>query len=197
MESKPPQSTTVVVASLVARLQAGDPTARAQLIERCQHRIEALAHKYLRQFAAVRQISDTGDVRQVAAMRLMTTLENMTPNDARHFFALTSQQIRWTLLSMCREIERRADGLGAGTTLDPSEVEAPHATRNAHDARLELIALYEALDKLDKDLREVVDLYIIQELPRAEVAELLGISERQVNRLWLRAKVELGRLLTN
>jgi RNA polymerase sigma factor (sigma-70 family) len=57
---------------------------------------------------------------------------------------------------------------------------------------LEQVEVIEAIERLPDELREVVDLYVIQDLPRAEVAELTGVSERQVNRRWIRARLALA-----
>jgi RNA polymerase sigma factor (sigma-70 family) len=198
MQPKPNESTTIVISRALDRLKAGDEKARDELIERSQQRMLALSRRYLRRFESARQISDTLDVRQAAVMRLMTALKTVTPNDSRHFFALASQQIRWALLTLCREVQRRvATGGAADETLDPASLQAPDPTRDRPEAWIDFVSLHEALERIDQDLREVVDLYIIQELPRSEVAQVLGVSERQVNRLWLRARVELGRMLAN
>ena len=60
------------------------------------------------------------------------------------------------------------------------------------DWRLELM---EAVERLDRDEREVVDLLFFNGLTQLEAADLLGVDESTVKRRWARARVRLAKWL--
>jgi RNA polymerase sigma factor (TIGR02999 family) len=69
----------------------------------------------------------------------------------------------------------------------------------ALDAQLdEILAIDEALSRLDElnpRLRQIVDLRFFGGLPHEDVADVLGVSVRTVERDWLKAKLFLLREL--
>src|SRR5262245_53474222 len=153
-------STTAVVGNLIERLRCGDEAARGELIARSQVRLQVLARKHMRGYPRLRRVNDTMDILQSASVRLMTALKSVKPTDARHYFALASQQIRWTLLTLGDELWPSVDYADQS---GPADVSAP--TRHGPNRWVEFADLHDALEKLDAELREVVDLYITQELP--------------------------------
>jgi RNA polymerase sigma-70 factor (ECF subfamily) len=56
-------------------------------------------------------------------------------------------------------------------------------------------ALHEAVEKLPAELREVFGLTFYHGWTQAEIAELLGVSDWQVRRLWRRACLRLHEML--
>ena len=52
-------------------------------------------------------------------------------------------------------------------------------------------ALHEAVDRLPADRREVFDLTFYHGWTQSQIAELLGVSDRQVRRLWIDACLRL------
>ena len=61
---------------LVGRLRAGDAAAREELIRTSLGRLERLARKMLRRFPTVKRWEDTGDVLQLALIRLDCALRD-------------------------------------------------------------------------------------------------------------------------
>ena len=55
----------------------------------------------------------------------------------------------------------------------------------------ELIALDAALDRLDDQQRQVVECRFFAGLEESEIAEIMGISDRTVRRIWVRARARL------
>ena len=72
-------SQTQQIQSLIDRLQAGDLSARDELIRSACDRLMHLTRKMLRSYPRVKRWEETGDVFQNAAMRLYRTLQNVTP----------------------------------------------------------------------------------------------------------------------
>jgi DNA-directed RNA polymerase specialized sigma24 family protein len=88
----------------VARLAAGDLSARERILERCGTRLRLLARRMLRRFPEVHRHDDIDDVFQQAALRLHDALGDMprrgeTP---RSIMALAATQVRRTLLDLAR-----------------------------------------------------------------------------------------------
>lgn len=106
-----------------------------------------------------------------------------------HFFALCARAMRQIVIDHAR---RRAagkrGGLVAAVTFD--EADAPVA-----DDPAALLALDQALARLELDdprLVRLVELRAFGGLSMQEIAELLGVTVRTVQRDWLRARAWLG-----
>jgi RNA polymerase sigma factor (TIGR02999 family) len=112
----------------------------------------------------------------------------------RHFFGAAAQAMRRILLNRARDKKRlKRGGPGQATVpLESVEVIAP-----APDE--ELLAVDDALTRLaaqDPALAEIVSLRFFAGLAWAEIADLTGVPERELNRqwtfarAWLRAEME-------
>jgi DNA-directed RNA polymerase specialized sigma24 family protein len=73
------------------RVQAGDLSAREELLRSVGNRLERLARKMLGRFPTVRRWVETDDVLQSALVRLLRALEEVRPDSMRHFFALAAE----------------------------------------------------------------------------------------------------------
>jgi DNA-directed RNA polymerase specialized sigma subunit len=82
------------VADCLARLAAGDLTARDRILELCSDRVRHLAHRMLARFPNVRRWDDTDDVFQAAAMRLHRTLGQLPIDSPRAVLALAATEVR-------------------------------------------------------------------------------------------------------
>jgi RNA polymerase sigma factor (TIGR02999 family) len=105
-----------------------------------------------------------------------------------HFYGIAARAMRQILIDYARG--RRTGKRGAG---------AAHTTLSAaklgFEVRLdELLALNDALDrleKIDERLRKVVEFRFFGGLSEKEIAELLGVTERTVERDWVKARAWL------
>jgi RNA polymerase sigma factor (TIGR02999 family) len=115
--------------------------------------------------------------------------------DRRHFFAAASEAMRRILIENARRKNAQKRGGGAHhTELAESHIAAPSPPE-------ELLAMNEALEKLaaaDAPSAELVKLRYFVGLTQTEVAEILGMSRRDADRLWafarawLRTEMEKG-----
>jgi RNA polymerase sigma factor (TIGR02999 family) len=109
-----------------------------------------------------------------------------------HFFGAASRAMRQVLVDFARR--RRAAKRGGI---------AMHVTLEDGDALLEvqldeIIAIDAALDRLDavdERLRQIVELRFFGGFGEREVAELLGVTTRTIERNWLKARLFLLREL--
>jgi RNA polymerase sigma-70 factor (ECF subfamily) len=121
--------------------------------------------------------------------RLLKALRKARPTNARQFFALASQHMRWELNEMARRLDEQP---GAAPLLDES-VSAPTSSGSGltPDAR----RMLEEIDRLPEAERETFELVRIQGMSQAEAAGLLGVSAATVNRRLSRGLQQLAAAL--
>lgn len=108
--------------------------------------------------------------------------------DRKHFFTYAAKTMRHIIVDDARALhaERRGGDLDR-VTLDGDDGLPPPAT----GAETQVLAVHEALAELeavDPDLAELVEMRFFGGYEEAEIAELLGISERTVRRHWDKAR---------
>lgn len=185
----PPSFRTVYLHKLTDDWRGGDRNAADELLRAVSTRLDRLARKMLRNFPHVRDDYDTADVLQGACMRLLAALRTVVPNSTREFFGLSALQIRRELLDLARSQARRPV-----VALEQAEVIVDQ--RPTNDADLDAWAsFHEAVDRLPTEEREVVGLVFYHGWTQQQVAELLGVSDRQVRRYWTSACTTLHRTL--
>jgi RNA polymerase sigma-70 factor (ECF subfamily) len=173
---------TTSLHDLIARFQAGDISALDSLIRRTQVRLEHFARRMLAGFPGVRAKEQVEDVLQNALMRLTRALRQGTPKSVHDFFGLAAVQIRRVLLDMARSHGRRPDEPLAADPSDQAEdsAELERWTR-----------LHEAVEQLPAEMRDVFSYTFYHGWTQARIAEVLGISDRQVRRLWVESCLRL------
>jgi RNA polymerase sigma-70 factor (ECF subfamily) len=180
------------------RLQAGDLAALDGLIRHSADRLRQLTRRMLGAFPGVHRWAETDDVLQNALVRLLRALEAVHPTSAREFLGLAAEQVRRELIDLARHYYG-PEGLGANHGSRPPEQQGslPEPADLSHEpGRLaEWSELHRHIGALPAEEREVVDLLFYQGLPQAEVAELLGVTVRTVQRRWQAALLRLHRVL--
>jgi len=115
------------------------------------------------------------------------------PWDSReHFFAAAAEAMRRILIDRARRRARIRHG-GEWTRVDAQVVDLPIA----HDGD-KCLRVHEALDRLaliDARKAEVVKMRVFVGMEVQEIAEVLGLSERSVQRDWVFSKAWLSREL--
>ena len=112
----------------------------------------------------------------------------------RHFFAAAAQAMRHILVERARKKQSRKHGGGLeAVNIDGIDIAAP-----ASDDRALLIdAALEEFARIAPEKAEVVNLRFFVGLEEREIADLLGISPRTVERYWSYAKAWLYEKLSN
>ena len=179
------------IASLLKSLASGDDSAKAKLIAHSQERLRRLAGKMLSRDPDVKRREQTDDVLQHAMMKLHRSLETVKPESVRAFIGLAALKIRQTL----RDLHKKHYGrIGGGANFQSgAKVEELPDHQSPATKRLEI---HEAVSRLRREEREVVDLHHYWRLTHQEIALLLNVSERTVKDRWARAKIHLRRTLS-
>jgi RNA polymerase sigma-70 factor (ECF subfamily) len=180
----------------IDRIQAGDLSARDELLRSVCGQLERLAQRLLRRFPSVRRWAETGDVLQNALLRLLRALQAVRPDSMRAFYGLAAEQMRRELLDLARHYQG-ARGIGANhATWVPAGGQSegtPEPVDRAPDpAEMERwCAFHEAVARLPAEEREVVGLIFYHGWKQDEVAELFAINVRTVQRRWNTALLKL------
>ena len=189
------------LAESVARLAAGDLSARERILERCGARLRLLARRMLRRFPEVHRHDDTDDVFQQAALRLHDALGDMTRRGEtpRSIMALAATQVRRTLL----DLARRNRGPWSHAANHDTNVDAGggHHVERLTDSAVEPLdrweAFHAAVESLPDEQREVVLLAWYRGADQRSIATMAGCSERTVRSRWRQARERLRTALAS
>src|SRR5262245_28837336 len=191
---------TVQLLGWLERMRAGDPAAREVLLEHVCERLRRLTRKMLKAYPGVQRWAQTDDVLQNALLRLLRALQDVQPASTREFLGLAATQVRRELLDLARHFYR-PHGAGAHHISRDGEgpagpgVDEPADTSRDPSVLAAWTELHERIERLPAEERETLDLLHYQGLPQADVAALLNVSVRTVQRRWQSALVKLHDLI--
>jgi RNA polymerase sigma-70 factor (ECF subfamily) len=193
---------TVRLEQLIARLQRGDVAARSELLNAAGERLMRLTRRMFHHEHRLKKLEETGDVFQNASLRLYMALAEVKPATVRDFFRLAAFHIRRELIDLARHYYG-PQGLGTHETrLPPASGDTAAALADElSDTTSEPSSLaiwrefHQRVADLPDEEREMFDLVWYQGLSQTEVAALLGVSERTVQRRWQAARLNLHRVL--
>lgn len=181
------ESTTTQIQLALDGFLAGDPKGKAKLVNLAEERLMILARKLLRGFGP--GPDETAAIVSEAYLKLHTALDAVRPTTVRQFFGLASLQMRRVLLDLVRAAKRGGRKVSGGDA--GGDIDVP-ATDNGKEQSDLVTDLYEAIDGLNEELKEVVQLLYFQGLTQAEAGTLLEVHEDTVKRRWAKARVILA-----
>jgi len=172
---------------LLQSAEQGEAGSRERLFAALYDELHRLAQRELRR-SPLLTLSPTTLLHETY-LNVSSRQGGMFPDRAR-FLAYASRAMRGLLIDYVRS--RRAQKRGAAFEITSLPTECPQGA--AADEQLERIG--EALEVLGADeprLAQIVDLKFFCGFSFAEIAELLGISERTAQRDWDKARILLRR----
>ena len=174
------------VTQLLLAVEQGDPTAADELLPIVYQELRRLAARRMAGESAGHTLQPTALVHE-AWLRLTNGPDRQYAN-RRHFFAAAAQAMRHLLIERARRKLRERHGGGLQRVdVDEVEIAAP-----ADEERLIQINIaLDELARLEPEKAEVVKLRFFVGLDEKEIAELLNLSPRTVERYWAHAKVWL------
>jgi RNA polymerase sigma factor (TIGR02999 family) len=179
------------VTKLLVQWSSGDQGALDALMPLVYEELRRVARYYLKQEKQSHTLSSTALVHE-AYLRLVNQKEVTWQNRA-HFFGVAAQMMRRILVDAARgRGSRRSDGIPVKVSLDESALLAPETDRS-------VLALDEALSafaQVAPRQAKVVELRYFGGLTEEEIAAVLKISQRTVERDWGLAKAWLLRELS-
>ena len=168
--------TTSLDRELVSSIRQGDSTAEAALYERYSSRVY---------FLALSELHSRDDAEDVRAETFLRVLQALRQDQVRSPDSLGSF-IVGTALNVIRELIRRSyktQSLGESELNISSERSLESAFLDAESSQ----ALEEAARELKPREREFLRLYYYEELPKHEIARLLGIKQERLRLIKSRA----------
>ena len=174
------------VTHILSALDEGDPHAAEQLLPLVYDGLRRLASEKMAQEKPGQTLQATALVHE-AWLRLVDS-SNRPYASRRHFFSAAAQAMRHLMIERARrKLRERHGGALQRVDIDDVEIAAP-----ADDERL--IQINTALEELSlqaPEKAEVVKLRFFVGLDEKEIAELLNLSPRTVERYWSYAKAWL------
>jgi RNA polymerase sigma factor (TIGR02999 family) len=175
------------VTQILQAIAEGDPAAASQLLPLVYDELRKLAAHKLARETPGQTLQPTALVHE-AYLRLVGEDKDQHWDSRGHFFAAAAEAMRRILV----EIARQKASLKRGG--DRERLDVVDDLLAAPELREDLVALDAALTKLaetHKQAAEVVQLRYFAGLPMREIADILGLSLRTANRLWVFAKAWL------
>ena len=185
MQEETDRSTPGDVTRILEAAQAGDRAALDQVLPLVYEDLRRIARHRLGRRTGL-AVNATTLVHE-AYLKLASRVPRATSR--AHLLAIAAHAMRQVLVDQA--LERQAAKRGHGwkaTTLSDGDwsIELDPAT---------LIALDDALARLDPRQRQVVECRFFAGLEETEIAEALGVTTRTVNRDWIKARAWLNRWL--
>jgi RNA polymerase sigma factor (TIGR02999 family) len=177
------------VSRIVEGASGGGPQVAGQLLPLVYDELRRLARGKLAREAPGQTLDSTALVHE-AYLRLVGKDPDQPWEGRGHFFAAAAESMRRILVERARRKRRvKHGGERDRQDLDPEQVAAPEAVE-------ELLAVDEALDRLaqtDSIAAELVKLRYFAALSIPHAAEVLGMSPRSADRVWVYARAWLRR----
>ena len=173
-------------------IDQGDPVASEQLLPLVYEELRILARQRLANEKPGQTLQATALVHE-AYLRLVGKENDQSWDNRGHFFAAAAESMRRIMIEAAR---RRSAEKNGG---DAVKVELlDNLTSSAKLSIAQLLDLDEALTELeqhDAQAANLVKLRFFSGFSHSESAQMLGISRRHADRLWLVAKSWLFRAL--
>lgn len=172
---------------LLHKVQAGDAAARDVLFAAAYPALQQLARARLRD-GGRNTLLDTRSLVHESYLRFLQSGE-LQAADRRAFFAYASQVMRSVIVSSARE--RSALKRGGGwrpLTLTP---EVAAGVPEGEEQILRVHEALESLEQVEPRLAQLVQMRYFGGYSEREIAETLEVTERTVQRLWLKARLML------
>ncbi len=184
------QVTTKPMSELTTLLTAarlGDKRAVGQMFTLLYADLRRLARSRLRQHQTMTLLDTTSLLHE--SFLKMVGAQALPVEDRRHFFAYAARVMRSVIVDFARAgVAERRGGEVDHVALDTNLSEQLAAPEN--DA-LRVHEALEMLEQADTRLAQVVEMRYFGGLSEAEIAEVLGVSERTVRRDWEKARLLL------
>ncbi|QEG01781.1 RNA polymerase sigma factor [Stieleria maiorica] len=123
--------------------------------------------------------------------RLLRAIREVRPKTVRQFFALANKHIRWELNDLARQL----DGPSAALELQEGLVASPEPSGSQLSGNARRIL--QAIEELPEAERETFSLVRVQGMSHVEVAELVGVSTKTIQRRLNRSLMLLSAKLSD
>ena len=175
------------VTRLLREVRNGDDSALQQVMAIVYDDLRTIARRQLRREYQSRTLDPTALVHE--AFLKMVRGAKVDAADRAHLFALAAHAMRQVLVDHARRrtAAKRKDAFNQVTLSDVGATVGIGAD--------ELIALDDALERLDPRQRRIVECRFFAGMEDTEIAAALGVTDRTVRREWVKARARLNHAL--
>lgn len=173
---KIPQSEITQILQII---EAGDPDARAKLIEAAYDDLRNLASRRMARERQDHTLTATALVHEVSIKLLG---EGAVPEKTEQFFAYAARAMRHLLIDHARTKGRLIRGGDRNRV--PLEDNNANDSPSEHESLLELNEALDELANVDQRKAQIVELKYFGRMTNQEIADALGISITTVKREW-------------
>lgn len=177
------------VTQILSDMEKGDPVAAEKLLPLVYEELRKLAAAKLAQEKPGQTLQATALVHE-AYLRLLDGEQVARWNSRGHFFGAAAEAMRRILVEQAR---RRNTHKRGGEFV---RIELQDVNIMAPEADEQILAIHESLEELtrtDSQAAELVKLRYFVGLNSTEAAEVMGLSARTADRIWVYAKSYLLR----
>lgn len=189
----PESNAAGAVPDVLTELRSGRRESIDQLVPLVYAELHAIAHRHLshrRDAAGQGTLVTAALVNEVYLKLVDQTHANWT--DRAHFLALASVAMRHILIDRAKARRaRKRGGSKAAVTFEDDAI----AAESSPDALLEINDALDRLTVIDPRLARVVEYRFFGGLSEDEIAAVLDVTVRTVQRDWAKARVLLRRML--
>lgn len=177
-----PRHTTAMVQRFLSQLDGdapAEPIVRdllAQSVGRLEKLCASMLYRRYPRLARPPLNLQPEEMLSLVVERLLKAMRETRPPTVRRFFAMANQHIRWEL----NDLARRLDEHTRSVELREETARAPEDSGSTLSPTA--LRILETIEQLPEEEREIFDLVRIQGLTHAEAAEIVGVSEKTVQR---------------
>jgi RNA polymerase sigma factor (TIGR02999 family) len=175
------------ITRLLRSAASGNANAREALFAVAYPGLEKMARARLRD-GGRNTLLDTRGLVHESYLRYVKGGE-LRAEDRRAFYAFASQVMRSVIVSSARE--RTAEKRGAGQRPLTLTMQMAEKLPAGEDEILRVHDALDSLEEVDARLAQVVQMRYFGGYSELEIAETLEVTERTVQRLWLKARLML------
>jgi RNA polymerase sigma factor (TIGR02999 family) len=180
------------VTRILSAIEQGDPQAAEQLLPLVYEELRRLAAQKMAQENPGHTLQATALVHE-AYLRLVDGEQVRRWDSRGHFYSAAAEAMRRILVDNAR---RKASSKRGG---EQERIDLPELVQPADGNRIDLLALDEALEKLEQqhpDKAQIVKLRFFAGFTLEETAQVMGISRATTERNWAYARAWLFGHLT-
>lgn len=183
-------STTVRLERSLNKVREGDQAAKAECLEVIRQRLVVLASRMYFRSPNLRQRFQAEDLLQESLIRLWRAMEGTVPASIADFMGFAAIQMRRALIDLIRSDAGRYVSRPV-TRAQGEPVDSCDTTCGSPDELAVWSEFHIAVEQLPDPYRTVFDLLYYHELSQAEVAGIMNVSVRQVQRYWREARLKV------
>jgi RNA polymerase sigma factor (TIGR02999 family) len=176
---------------LLSRAHAGDEVARERLFAVAYHDLRAQARRQLRDGGRSTLLNTTALVHE-SFLRFQRA-GKLLGSERGQFFSYAARVMRAVIVDFARR--RQAERRGGDAVHMPLNTQLAESVHAGEDHVIRINDAIEDLLARDASLAKVVEMRYFAGMTEAEIADVLGVTDRTVRRYWEKARLLLAAML--